>query len=274
MDAKPSPPSGRRGRPRGARPWILVVGLMALMAGTLIQACSDNNGTTGPRFAGGPAASTGFANTAADIVVQLGINPNSITPGQRAGVTAFVTNRNGQSLGGKRVQFSTSVGSLDTTVGTTNSAGQFSTFLRVSPTDAANTPGGIATVTAFVEGAIGTGTVNFGANVQLVLIPDATTQSVAATIDTTLPPDGIGNLCPSGSLGGFRVNFTVTGGVPPYTFRTAGGGTITSGGIYTASVVGGGPFATGFFTQDVVTVIDSRGAQDTSTVRIECVTPG
>jgi hypothetical protein len=264
MDAKSSPPSGRRGRPWEVRPWTLVAfGL--LMTATLIQACSDNDGTSGPRFAGGPAATTGFANTAGDIVVQLGINPNSITPGQRAGVTAFVTNRNGQPLGGKRVQFSTSVGSLDTTVGTTNSAGQFSTFLRVSSTDAANTPGGIATVTAFVEGAIGTGTVNFGANVELVLIPDATTQSVAATI---------GNLCPSGSLGGFRVNFTVTGGVPPYTFRTAGGGTITSGGIYTASVVGGGPFATGFFTQDVVTVIDSRGAQDTSTVRIECVTPG
>jgi hypothetical protein len=250
------------------------VALGFLLVVAALAACSDNNGTTGPRFAGGPAASTGFANTAADIRVQVGINPNSITPGQRAGVTAFVTNTNGQPLGGKMVQFSTSVGSLDTTVGRTNSAGQFSTFLRISTTDAGNASGGIATVTAFVEGAIGTGTVNFGANVALVLIPDASTQSVAATIDTSPIPDGIGDVCPSGSLGGFTVNFTVTGGVPPYRFSTAGFGRITSGGVYAAPVVGGGPFATGFAVQDVVTVIDSRGSQDTSTVRIECITPG
>ena len=51
MDAKLSPPSVRHRRPSGVRPWTrLVLGLL-LMAGTLIQACSDNNGSTGPTFA-------------------------------------------------------------------------------------------------------------------------------------------------------------------------------------------------------------------------------
>jgi hypothetical protein len=162
MDAKSSPPSGRRGRPWEVRPWPLVVfGL--LMTATLLQACSDNNGTTGPRFAGGPAATTGFANTSANIRVVVGVNPNTITPGRRAGVTAFVTNENGHPLAGKRVQFSTDVGTLDQTVVVTNASGQASTTLSITPTDAANAPGTSATVVAFVEAADpGTGVVNFG----------------------------------------------------------------------------------------------------------------
>jgi hypothetical protein len=163
MDAKSSPPSGRRGRPWEVRPWTLVAfGL--LMTATLIQACSDNDGTSGPRFAGGPAATTGFANTSADIRVVVGVNPNTITPGRRAGVTAFVTNLNGQPLPGKMVQFSTDVGTLDQTVVFTNASGQASTTLSVSPTDAANAQGTTsATVTAFVEAAVpGIGLVNFG----------------------------------------------------------------------------------------------------------------
>lgn len=287
MDARRSPVHASR-RPWAIRPWTLVVFGLLLVAGTLIQACSDNNGTTGPTFecaqqkggvkviaecTGTPAPSTGFANTAGDIRVQVLVNPASITPGQRAGVTAVATNLNGQPLAGKKVQFSTDVGSLDVVSGTTNSSGQFSTTLRISETDAANAQGKTqAIVTAFVEGASGQGIVTFGANAVLVLIPETTTQSVAATVDTSVPVDGTGDLCPAGSLGGFTVTFTVSGGVPPYVFSTAGVlGSISSGGVYTVPIIGGGPFASAFAVQDVVTVVDSTGNTDTSTVRSECV---
>src|SRR5262245_58528454 len=51
MDATLSPPSTQRRPPRAARPWTLVVLALLLATGTLIQACSDNNGTVGPTFA-------------------------------------------------------------------------------------------------------------------------------------------------------------------------------------------------------------------------------
>jgi hypothetical protein len=269
MDARSSPPCGRHGRPWEVRPWTLVVFGLLLMTATLIQGCSDNDGTSGPKFAGGPAATTGFANTAADIVVQLGINPNSITPGQRAGVTAFVTNRNGQSLGGKRVQFSTSLGSLDQTVVTTNAAGQASTTLRVSASDVANAGGatGSATVTAFVDGAIGTGVVSFGGNpvpTALALNPPSIplTEGVGPAGDCTTGPFAAGS---------FSAQFTVSGGVPPYSFSAAGavpGATISSGGRYTAPGLGRRP--RGFTTTDTVTVVDSTGTARTGTVVITC----
>lgn len=270
MNARRSPPSARRRGPWSVGPWVLAIPGLLVAAGLLIQACSDNKGTTGPKFAGGPAASTGFANTAADIVVQVGINPNSITPGQRAGVTAFVANKNGQPLAGKKVQFSTDVGSLDVTVGTTNAGGQFSTTIRISATDAANSGKTAATVTVFVEGAIGTGIVNYGAGVVLVLIPESSTQTVGATLDATLPagPDS----CPA--VGGFTVTYTVSGGVPPYTFSTSGaypGATVSGAGLYTAPLIG--PVGIGFKSIDTVTVKDSLGVTDTSSVTVECVTP-
>jgi len=286
MDAKLLPPSARRRRPWAVRPWTLVVFGLLLLAGTLIQACSDNNGSTGPTFecreqkggvrvvaqcTGAPAPSTGFANTSADIRVQVAVNPNAITPGRRAGVTAFVTNLNGQPLAGKVVQFSTDVGTLDKVAVTTNGAGQASTTLSITPIDAASASGKtFATVTAFVEGAFGTGIVNFGGQVVLVLIPSSSTQTVGATADLVLPagPDS----CPT--VGGFTVTYTVSGGVPPYTFSTSGaypGATISAGGVYTAPAVG--PVGIGFKSIDTVTVKDSLGATATSTVTVECVTP-
>ena len=51
MDAKLSPPSVRHGARGRVRPWTRVVFGLLLLAGTLIQACSDNNGSTGPTFA-------------------------------------------------------------------------------------------------------------------------------------------------------------------------------------------------------------------------------
>jgi hypothetical protein len=274
----------------------VVFGLL-LVVGTLIQACSDNNGTTGPTFecaqqkggvkviaecsgGGSPAPSTGFANTAADIRVQLGVNPNTITPGRRAGVTAFVTNLNGQPLAGRKVQFSTEVGTLDQTVVTTNSAGQASTSLSITPADAANAGSKTSSVvTAFVDGAVGTATVNFGLGGELVLIPAASTQTVGATVASGAGGGGgIGSTPPNDTcpvVGGFTVTFTVSGGVPPYTFSTSGaypGASVSGNGVYTAPPRG--PVGVGFRAVDTVTVVDSLGATATSTVTVECVASG
>ena len=262
MHATLSPPSARRRRQWAVCPWTLVV-MLLLVVGTLIQACSDNNGSTGPRFecreqqggvkvlaqcTGSPAPTTGFANTAADIKVQLGINPNSITPGTRAGVTAFVTNLTGLPLAGKSVQFSTDVGSLDQTVVPTNAQGQASTTLRVSANDVANAQGKTAaTVTAFVDGAVGTGTVNFGPNSSLVIIPGTVTQSNTTT----------------GASCQFTINFSASGGTPPYTFA-AGIAANLAGTTYTATVNVGGT------TSDTVTVTDSTGGTASSPVSLTC----
>jgi hypothetical protein len=262
MDARLSPPSARRRRPWVARPWTLVV-LALLVVGTLIQACTDNNGSTGPRFGcqeqkggvkvltqctGSPAPTTGFANTAADIKVQVGVNPNTITPGRRAGVTAFVTNLNGLPLAGKTVQFSTDVGSLDQTVVSTNAQGQASTTLSITPTDVANAQGKTsATVTAFVEGAVGTGLVNFGPNSTLVIIPGTVNQTNTATA---------GNCS-------FTINFSASGGTPPYTFAAGISGNLV-GTTYTATP------AIGAAVTDTVTVTDSTGGTASSPVSLTC----
>lgn len=253
------------------------------MAGVLIQACSDNNGSTGPTFecreakAGASARalaectkssapSTGFANTSEDIRVVVGINPSTVTPGhERVGVTASVRNKNGQPLAGKTVQFSTDVGSLDQTVGTTNAGGTFSTSLRISPSDAANAQGlKEATVTVFVEGATGTGKVLFGTNPVLTLIPISDVQNNVANA---------ANVCPT--VGGFTITYTVSGGVPPYSFSRSNefgaNATLSSGGVFTVKVFG--PFSEGGGASEVITVTDAAGNTVTATVEIKCITP-
>ena len=268
MDATLSPPSARRHRPWTVRPWTLVVLALLLVAGTLIQACSDNNGTTGPKFecreqkggvkvltqcTGSPAPTTGFANTSAEIKVQVGINPNSIAPGQRAGVTAFVTNLNGLPLAGKSVQFSTDVGSLDNTVVPTNAQGQASTYIRVSSTDVSQASGKTAaTVTAFVDGALGTGTVSFGPNPTPVAL--ALTPATLALVQTN-----IAGTC------NFVGQFTATGGTPPLSF---------SSGIFPSPVDGTGKYtlsvAVGTTVTDTVTVTDSTSQSATAGVSLKC----
>ena len=135
------------------------------------------------------------------------INPNSITPGQRAGVTAFVTNRNGQPLGGKMVQFSTSVGSLDTTVGTTNPAGQFSTFLRSRRRTPRNTRARICDGRR--PSSRGRSGRERSTSAPCGCANRMRRRTVPTTpIDTTLPPAGIANralrTCGSGQLHGHR----------------------------------------------------------------------
>src|SRR5581483_147447 len=247
-------------------PWLLGLASLLLTIGGLIQACSDNKGPVGPRS----AQTTGFANTAADIVVQVAINPNSITPGRRAGVTVLVTNVNGQPLAGKKVQLSTDVGSLDQNFGTTNAAGQFSTFIRISNEDAANATTTSATVTAFVEGAVGTGTVNFGPNptpVALQILPT----SIPLTEGATGAAPGTCTTGPFAASGNFTAQFTIVGGVPPFKIIVSGavpGATVSSTGLYSAPVLG--TRAGGFTTTDTITVVDAAGNSATATVVITC----
>ncbi len=254
---------------RGRGVWALMAVAMLAGAGLLLQACSDNKGPVGPR---NPSSTTGFANTAAEIRVQVAINPNSITPGRRAGVTVLVTNLNGQPLAGKKVQLSVDIGSLDQNFGVTNGAGQFSTFVRISSEDVTNAGGsaGSATVTAFVEGAIGTGTVTFGGNptpVALQILPT----SIPLTEGATGAAPGTCTTGPFAAAGNFTAQFTIVGGVAPFKIVVSGavpGATVSQTGLYSAPVLG--VRNGGFTTTDTITVVDSAGNTATATVVITC----
>jgi hypothetical protein len=177
MDAKQSPPSVRH-RPTGVRPgtrWV--IGLL-LMAGALIQACSDNNGSTGPTFAcregkagtnvkafnasctASPAPVTGVADSNADISIIVQASPASTEPGRRVSIIVIVTNGSattapgatggsGQPLPGKPVFIIASAGVVDGPSGTTNSQGLYSTTLLVRCEDT-----GSITVNATSSGAV------------------------------------------------------------------------------------------------------------------------
>jgi Calx-beta domain len=207
-------------RSRQAGFWCLAV---VLLAGLLSQACSDNKGPAGPTFGSGQ---TGTADTAADIRVQVAVNPNTIRLGQRAGITVLATNTNGRPLQGRHVQVSTTVGRLDRVDGFTDAAGKFVTFLTITDADARNAAGLTeAEVTAFVEGAVGTADVNFGvpppatpttpptngngavATVVTIMAPDAAAAEASPQPDTgTLVVERTGS-----TTAALTVNFTVLG---------------------------------------------------------------
>ena len=178
MDAKLSPPSARRRRPWAVGPWTLVVLVLLLVAGTLIQACTDNDATTGPTFScnenpigrgagsesarslaacpqgGGPVpvVGDGIGGPAGTLFVQVTVNPGTIEVGRRASVLTIVTNANGIGIAGKPVQLTATGGNLDATSGVTDSSGLFSTTMFV-PCG----PGGPGQVTAIVAGVVSTG---------------------------------------------------------------------------------------------------------------------
>jgi hypothetical protein len=188
MDAKLSSPSVRH-RPSGVRPGTrLVLGLL-LMAGTLIQACSDNSGSTGPTFAcregttsnvkafnasctASPAPTVGIADNNRDIVIVVQASPASTEAGRRVSIIVIVTNGSpntlpgvtggsGQPLAGVPVFILASAGIVDGPSGTTNAQGLYSTTLFVRCEDA-----GPITVNASSGGAV---------------------SATAATITVTLP---------------------------------------------------------------------------------------
>jgi hypothetical protein len=164
------------------------IGLLAvlLLVGGLLYACSNQSGSSGPTF---PAGQTGHADNPAQIHVQVAVNPNTIELGRRAGITVLVTNTNGRPLQGLHVQLSTDVGSLDVVDGFTDPDGKFVSFLRITDTDANNAGGKHeATVTAFVEGAVGTATVNFSqCGISTAVDVSAATPTPTAATPTTSP---------------------------------------------------------------------------------------
>ena len=191
MDARRSSDRARLHSRWAVRPWTLVVFGLLLVAGTLIQACSDNGGTTGPVFecreqkggvtalaecAGSPAPTTGHANTSLDILIRVSANPSSTEPGRPVTITVLVTNGaaggSGQPLAGKRVLVTASGGTIAAPSGVTDANGIYTTTLIVRCADVgvvppppgpppATPPPGTpvleVTVNAFVDGASSAG---------------------------------------------------------------------------------------------------------------------
>ena len=177
MDAKLSPPSARRRRPWAVRPWTLVVLALLLVAGTLIQACTDNNGTTGPTFAcnesprgdgagsvralaacpqtGGKVPLVGDATggPAGSLFVKVIVSPQVIDRGRRGSVLVNVTNLNGIGVPSKTVILTSAFGNLDAASGTTDDHGIFTTTMVV-PCDITPGPG---SVSATVDGVTNSG---------------------------------------------------------------------------------------------------------------------
>jgi hypothetical protein len=203
---RPAGTTGRKGSVRGGV-WLLAV---LVLLGGLVQACSNQSGTTsGPR---NPAATTGHSDTALDLRVQVAVNPGSIQLGRRAGITVLATNTNGRPLEGRHVQLSTTVGTLDVVDGLTDIGGKFVSALRVTASDAANANNATsATITAFVEGAVGTAVVNFqgepvASQIVLSVVPGSVNCGGTATVTAQVNGlDGRG-------VGGVTVTFATTFG--------------------------------------------------------------
>jgi hypothetical protein len=142
----------------------------------LAQACSDNNGSTGPTFAcqetavgqGKKSGSvnarslnactapvSGVVNDIGDLLITVQANPGSTEPGRRVSIIVIVTNGNGavggsgQPLPGQRVFILASAGVVDGPTGTTDSNGIYSTTMLVRCEDT-----GPITVNASSGGAV------------------------------------------------------------------------------------------------------------------------
>jgi hypothetical protein len=153
-----------------------------LVVGMLAQACSDNNGSTGPTFAcqetavgqGKKSGSvnarslnactapvSGVVNDIGDLLITVQANPGSTEPGRRVSIIVIVTNGNGavggsgQPLPGQRVFILASAGVVDGPTGTTDSQGIYSTTMLVrcedvGPITVNASSGGAVSITAAV----------------------------------------------------------------------------------------------------------------------------
>jgi hypothetical protein len=125
----------------------VVFGLL-LLAGTLIQACSDNNGSSGPTFEcreqkGGVKVLTQCTGSPARVVgdavggpngtlnIQAIVTPGAIDRGRRGGVAIHLTSANGAPIQGGTVSVSSPGGKFDSSGGTTDGNGTFSTTMLV-----------------------------------------------------------------------------------------------------------------------------------------------
>jgi len=143
MDVTSSDRVTSRGRRRGPGPWILGAIGAFFAVGALFQACGSNSDPSGPARNGQNVPTTGFSNTAADIVIRVAANPASVEAGRRVEITVLVTNTNGQPLSGKRVLVNTSTntaafGTVDNPTGTTDANGIYRTSMIVRCSDVGN----------------------------------------------------------------------------------------------------------------------------------------
>jgi hypothetical protein len=158
------------GRTSSGRSRIWVAVLVLLVGGALVQACTDNKQAS--TF---PTGQTGHSDTALDVRVVIGLNPNSVEVGRRIGITVLVTNFNGRPLEGRHVQLTTTAERLDQVDGFTDPDGKFVTFLFC------DSAGG-ASIVAFVEGAT-----SQPASATCAGAPTGTTTGTTGTTTTTTP---------------------------------------------------------------------------------------
>jgi hypothetical protein len=167
--------------------------LLLLLVPILIVACSEQK-KNGPTF---PAATTGVSTNGL-LTLILSINPNNINKGDTTGVTVTSLTPNGAPVPDKKVNLSTTGGTLGAVFGITDAGGKFATTLRV-PQDY-NGPSPI-TVTAAVD-------------------------SASTSVDVFLNSLGQLRIDPPGPLimsPGDRQFLNCVGGVPPYRWEPSGG---------------------------------------------------
>ena len=176
---------------RGCRGAIYL--LLLLLVPILIVACSEQK-HNGPTF---PASTTGISTNGL-LTLILSVNPNNINKGGTAGITVTTQTPNGASVPNKKVNLSTTGGTLAAVFGVTDAGGKFATSLRV-PQDY-NGPSPI-TVTAASD-------------------------SASTSVDVFLNDLGLLRIDPPGPLTmapGDRQFLNCVGGVPPYRWEPSGG---------------------------------------------------
>jgi len=183
---------------RSSMPWArgyrgVICLLLLLLVPILIVACSEQK-HNGPTY---PASVTGVS-TNGQLTLILTINPNNINKGDTAGITVTTQTPNGVAVPGKKVNLSTTGGTLAAVFGVTDAGGKFATSLHV-PQDY-NGPSPI-TVTAASD-------------------------SASASVNVFLNDLGLLRIDPAGPLTlapGDRQTLTCVGGVPPYRWEVSGG---------------------------------------------------
>jgi hypothetical protein len=180
-----------------------------LLVPVLLAACSDQGGKKkSPSFGAGI---TGVSTSGNNQVI-ITLNPNSINKGGTVGITVTMQTLNGAPIADRRVNLSTTGGTLSSVFGLTDAGGKFVSSLRVPRDYAGANP---ITISATIDGVT--------AEAQ-VLINDLGTLAIVPPGPVTLAP-------------GDKQTFNCVGGVPPYRWEPSGGSLNTSTGaavVFTA----------------------------------------